>query len=55
MKYNPVSDTFYEDRPSRSTTTSVVSTSYWCKEHGKPCEYATENGYCKVTACLKRN
>lgn len=24
-----------------------------CKEKGTPCEYATELGYCKVTACIK--
>lgn len=30
-------------------------TNYICKTAGMSCEYSTELGYCKVTACYKRN
>jgi len=28
---------------------------YICRNIGKPCEFATENGYCMVTGCVKQH
>ena len=38
---------------NNSTTTSTP-TSYYCKIKGRICEYATEFGWCRYTACMKR-
>lgn len=27
---------------------------YICRRAGKPCELATKDGYCQITACAKR-
>ena len=36
-------------------TTADVISKYMCNSNGILCEYATDRGYCKVTACLKRD
>ena len=35
--------------------TMPVMTQWYCRYTGRPCEYATEWGYCKVTACVKQD
>ena len=42
------------DDVTDSTTASVIYKG-WCRSNEILCEYATDMGYCKVTACLKRN
>lgn len=36
-------------------TASDVISKYTCNSNGILCEYANDRGYCKVTACLKRD
>ena len=42
------------DMGQNYTTADVIS-KYMCNSNGILCEYANDRGYCKVTACLKRN
>ena len=42
------------DMGQNYTTTDVIS-KYMCNSNGILCEYATDRGDCKVTACLKRD
>lgn len=30
-----------------------IEAKWICGIYGKPCEYATKNGYCVLTACVK--
>lgn len=36
-------------------TTADVISRYMCNSNGILCEYSNDRGYCKVTACLKRD
>ena len=42
------------DMGQNYTTADVIS-KYMCNSNGILCEYATDRGYCKVTACLSRD
>lgn len=37
------------------TTTAAVQIKRYCKQTGQMCEFATDFGYCQLTACSKQN
>lgn len=39
---------------TRTSTTNPQLIKRVCKEHRIMCEFATELGYCKITACVHR-
>lgn len=38
-----------------NTSTSLIQTKKYCRYTGTLCEMATDMGYCRSTACLRRN
>ncbi len=38
-----------------AASTAYEPDKHFCNKTGKPCELATDYGYCKVTACTKRD
>lgn len=55
---------FWADITKPNSFADFTDCPYWglrkeaqwiCRIYGKLCEYATENGYCALTACVKEN
>lgn len=55
--YDPYTDRFVDSEPTANTYTSdrtdAIPIRHFCRYKNRFCEFATDLGYCKITACGK--